>query len=998
LATLETIRQLTVRLRQEGVREGEDALRRLAAAQAEVGRSGQAVAVATEKAERSIQSAAKAAAALERRYVDGVRARQELERVERTLQRAVEAGAKTQAEASVIYQAAQARLMATVPAARAVGQQTGAAAYQVQNLRFQLNDIATGLASGGSPFTILSQQAGQISQVLGEAGGLRGAVGLLGQAFMSMLNPVNAVIAVLGLATVAASSFFGDSEEGADAANQALEKQKQLIDDIKRAYGEAAVSLEEFRQRSLAALQFEAERGAANLPERARTGIGDLLGAFPGFRSSPAFDPFRADFNRLLEESRRSVEDGTTPDIPRFLEAIRTTALNSADEDVKALAEQILRRASELELLAEDIRRRRGAEMLTRISPDSLQMRGTFTPGAMEYLNDRYSLMAQGVDPGIVDPNAPIPAPNPHRDLTADADKAAKTAEKAVSDYQRMREAAQQRITMLNAEREALGMTDEAAIKYLKTLELMAQAGNPTDPEQIAEIERLADAWAKAQTQLDAARKAQQELKKQQEEAERANKALGDSLVNVFEGIVQGGDAAKRAIIELVKQLALAALFGEGPLAALFKPGGVFGGGATGGGAASAAQTAASAVASGIGSDARFPVRSAASAVAAADNDNGANLLSFLPSGKSASHVTGLSDPFENALSRMLADAPASIRNDVTINSGFRSVERQRQLFDAAVAKYGSVEAARKWVAPPGRSQHNMGNAADLGFQSPAAREWFHQNAGQYGLEFPMSYEPWHIQGKKGLGDGGAADAVQRLAEASDKASTNIGDFGKSIDEVITGTSLTGDGQGGGGIGNILGGGNTAPAQQAANQVQQVQTGFLGQLGQGLQSIIQGVAQVGQGFLGGFGNVLQSIVSSLGSAGGGGGGGLLGILGSVIGGVFGGGGGGSGGSVPIPTPNPMGRFAEGGISDRPAIFGEAGIEAAVPLSRGRYIPVEMKGPRGGGGMIRGGDVHITVAGDVSERNLEIIRREVERGQKQTLAAVNRAQAGQWRTG
>jgi hypothetical protein len=43
-------------------------------------------------------------------------------------------------------------------------------------------------------------------------------------------------------------------------------------------------------------------------------------------------------------------------------------------------------------------------------------------------------------------------------------------------------------------------------------------------------------------------------------------------------------------------------------------------------------------------------------------------------------------------------------------------------------------------------------------------------------------------------------------------------------------------------------------------------------------------------------------------------------------------------------------------------------------------------------------VHITVAGDVSERNLEIIRREVERGQKQTLAAVNRAQAGQWRTG
>jgi hypothetical protein len=36
-------------------------------------------------------------------------------------------------------------------------------------------------------------------------------------------------------------------------------------------------------------------------------------------------------------------------------------------------------------------------------------------------------------------------------------------------------------------------------------------------------------------------------------------------------------------------------------------------------------------------------------------------------------------------------------------------------------------------------------------------------------------------------------------------------------------------------------------------------------------------------------------------------------------------------------------FAEGGVTNRPAIFGEAGPEAAVPLSRGREIPVELKG-------------------------------------------------------
>lgn len=38
----------------------------------------------------------------------------------------------------------------------------------------------------------------------------------------------------------------------------------------------------------------------------------------------------------------------------------------------------------------------------------------------------------------------------------------------------------------------------------------------------------------------------------------------------------------------------------------------------------------------------------------------------------------------------------------------------------------------------------------------------------------------------------------------------------------------------------------------------------------------------------------------------------------------------------------VGLFARGGISDRPAIFGEAGPEAAVPLPDGRRIPVDLR--------------------------------------------------------
>ncbi|MBH0239132.1 M15 family metallopeptidase [Methylobrevis albus] len=129
-----------------------------------------------------------------------------------------------------------------------------------------------------------------------------------------------------------------------------------------------------------------------------------------------------------------------------------------------------------------------------------------------------------------------------------------------------------------------------------------------------------------------------------------------------------------------------------------------------------------------------------------ATRDSAAYLTPRLAPGRPAAHVTGLSGDFSKSLAEMIAAAPESVRAATTITSGFRSFERQAQLFDEAVKKYGSEAAARKWVAPPGKSQHNAGNAADLSFGTDEARSWFHSNAGEFGLGFPMDYEPWHIQ------------------------------------------------------------------------------------------------------------------------------------------------------------------------------------------------------------------------------------------------------------
>ena len=104
--------------------------------------------------------------------------------------------------------------------------------------------------------------------------------------------------------------------------------------------------------------------------------------------------------------------------------------------------------------------------------------------------------------------------------------------------------------------------------------------------------------------------------------------------------------------------------------------------------------------------------------------------------------LSGFTPEFQAALGPFLNAAPG----EIGITSGYRDIATQERLWQAALEKYGSPEAARKWVAPPGSSRHNYGQAADLNFASPEVREWAHANAAEHGLTFPMSWEPWHIE------------------------------------------------------------------------------------------------------------------------------------------------------------------------------------------------------------------------------------------------------------
>ena len=157
------------------------------------------------------------------------------------------------------------------------------------------------------------------------------------------------------------------------------------------------------------------------------------------------------------------------------------------------------------------------------------------------------------------------------------------------------------------------------------------------------------------------------------------------------------------------------------------------------------------------------------------------------------SGTSGVQPGFLARLEALRRALPNNLGAQIGVRSAYRSPEHQAELFRRAVQKYGSEAAARHWVAPPGHSQHNRGNAIDLSYGSPEAMRAAHQYASQFGLVFPMSYEDWHIEpigargGKSlplsaaaGSGPAGAPAAGPGVADLLAGAAGNSGGGGVS--------------------------------------------------------------------------------------------------------------------------------------------------------------------------------------------------------------------------
>lgn len=102
--------------------------------------------------------------------------------------------------------------------------------------------------------------------------------------------------------------------------------------------------------------------------------------------------------------------------------------------------------------------------------------------------------------------------------------------------------------------------------------------------------------------------------------------------------------------------------------------------------------------------------------------------------------ATGLHPQLAAAVDRLTAAAGGR----VYVESGWRSFAHQTQLWEAALARYGSAEAARVWVAPPGRSMHEKGLAVDLGGDIELAAALIDRLG--LPLSRPLAHEDWHFE------------------------------------------------------------------------------------------------------------------------------------------------------------------------------------------------------------------------------------------------------------
>lgn len=107
--------------------------------------------------------------------------------------------------------------------------------------------------------------------------------------------------------------------------------------------------------------------------------------------------------------------------------------------------------------------------------------------------------------------------------------------------------------------------------------------------------------------------------------------------------------------------------------------------------------------------------------------------------------LEGLDPDFRHRYALAVTAIRAELGVSVSIVSAFRSRAHQQRLYDGWIRRLPGYNLA----APPGHSNHERGLAIDIAPNStPAMRDVF----ARFGLHFPVSGEPWHVEPRSARG------------------------------------------------------------------------------------------------------------------------------------------------------------------------------------------------------------------------------------------------------
>jgi len=229
----------------------------------------------------------------------------------------------------------------------AVGAETGARHFtdttrsarlttlQMQNLQFQMQDIAQGIATGQLGFRLLIQQGSQIVQMFGPGVGVGAALRSVGQGLIAFVtNPLNLALLGFSAVTGAATYLFQQVISGGQNADEVLREHEALIGRIRDAWPEATAGVKEYARESLAVVHTSLRDEINQLRASLGSAAGEVLAATREVQlelvngvatqvadTAKEFSPFQAAIAQLEAGIRAG-----TPDVLAFRAAVGSIA------------------------------------------------------------------------------------------------------------------------------------------------------------------------------------------------------------------------------------------------------------------------------------------------------------------------------------------------------------------------------------------------------------------------------------------------------------------------------------------------------------------------------------------------------------------------------------------------------------------------------------------------------------------------------------------------